>query len=125
MWYVTPNSHKTVFFFIDGDAWRSPESFEEHDVGLRVAAQIQGTLNQSQDRDKGWTAEMAISKAKLTEMGVPFDPEHPWTILVGRYNYSRYLADRELSMCPALPSTNYHLTNQYAPLLLDAAEPIP
>lgn len=116
--YVTPRSHKTVFFFRTDDAFKSSDSFKTHDVDLHVAAQVQGTLNHSHDRDTGWTGEMAISKEKLSDIGVSLDIDQPWTIFVGRYNHGRSLAGQELSMYPALSATNYHLTDEYAPLLL-------
>jgi hypothetical protein len=36
---------------------------------------------------------------------------------VSRYNYSRYLPAKELTMCPVLPQTNYHLRQSYARLV--------
>ncbi len=41
-----------------------------------------------------------------------------WRILIGRYNYSRYLLDKELSMTPQFSKTDYHLLDEYAILEL-------
>jgi len=119
---VTPQSHKTVFFFPGRGRLGLPSGFADSDdklAGLDVAAKTQGTCNQWRDRDTGWTGEMRISKAMLSEVGVPFDADQPWTVFLGRYNYSRYLEEAELSMSPALSKTSYHLIREYAPLVLD------
>ena len=116
--YLTPRGYKTVFFYPSRCHLGLPSSFEAHDVGLRVAADVQGSTGDWHDRDTGWAGEMAIAKAKLSAMGVPVTPDQPWTILIGRYNYSRYLHNVEHSMCPSLSTTNFHLVDEYAPLIL-------
>jgi hypothetical protein len=113
--YVTPRGHKTVFFFPDRQRARQGGDFETRDVGLTVAAKGQAALNES----SGWTGEMAISKAKLSTLGMPLSADEPWTILVSRYNYTGCLESPELSMCPPLSRTNFHLTEEYATLVLD------
>lgn len=121
--YVTPNSKRTAFFF-PGSGWLGlPSCFQPHLPGLRVGAQVQGTLNHWRDRDEAWTAEIAVPLAELAEQGIPLSPEHPWRVFVGRYNYSRYLDEAELSMCPPLSTTNYHLNKEYAQLVLVPAKP--
>jgi hypothetical protein len=66
--------------------------------------------------DKGWRAEMAMPLKDLRAYGAEFTPGANWKILVGRYNYSRYLDAIELSMTPQLSKTNYHLYEEYADL---------
>lgn len=121
--YVTPLSHKTIFFYPSRGRLGLPSSFDppEADKGLRVAAQVQGTCNDWRDRDITWTGEMAISKAKLSAMGVPLNSEESWTIFIGRYNYSRYLDARQLTMYPRLRKTDYHQYDEYASLVFDPA----
>ncbi|MCC6683168.1 MAG: carbohydrate-binding family 9-like protein [Phycisphaeraceae bacterium] len=118
--YVTPNGRRTAFFFPGRGRLGLPSCFM-YKSDLRVAAHVQGTLNDWHDRDEGWSAEMAIPLAELAAMGVPLTADHPWRVFVGRYNYSRYLGRVELSMSPQLPVTDYHTFESYASLILHNA----
>lgn len=113
--YATPAGKKTSFFFPGRGRLGVPSGFT-YTCGLTVAAQCDGTLNNWEDRDREWTAEMAMPIKDLTSHGERFEPGARWRILVARYNYSRYLPNKELSMTPALSRTNYHLTEEYAVL---------
>ena len=86
--------------------------------GLRVAAQCKGTLNNSEDKDNYWTAEMAMPIVDLATPDQQFQPESKWRILVARYNYSRYLPATEFSMVPQISKTDYHLYEEYGVLEL-------
>lgn len=118
--YATPRGNKTTFFFPSKGLLGLPSCFEYQfkKDQLQVAAQINGTLNDYSDRDTNWTAEFVIPISELTSRGEKFGPGTEWTIFVGRYNYSYYLKAAELSMAPALPATSYHLTDNYAKLVL-------
>ncbi len=115
--YATPKGKKTSFWF-PGRGRLGLESCYKYDCGLRVAARVDGTLNDWQDKDKGWTVEMAMPIADLTARGETFRPGSKWSILVARYNYSRYLPWVENSATSALSRTNYHLLEEYRPLKL-------
>lgn len=112
--YATPRNKKTSFWL--------PErgNLTVGNCGLRVAAQCKGTLNNSKDRDRYWTAEMAIPIKNLIIADQQLAPGSKWRILVARYNYSRYLSAPELSMVPQISKTNYHLHEEYA--VLDLAK---
>lgn len=111
--YATPAGKKTSFFFPGRGRLGLPSCFK-YSCGLTVAAHCDGTLNRWEDRDREWTAEMAMPIEDLTSRGETFAPGARWRVLASRYNYSRYLPNKELSMAPALPQTNYHLTENYA-----------
>ncbi len=117
--YVTPRGKKTSYWFPGRGRFGLPSNFK-YDCGLRVAAQTDGTVNDWQDRDTGWTAEMAMPIKDLTLGGQLFEPGADWRILVARYNYSRYRVERgpELTMSPAMSATNFHLLEDYARLRL-------
>ncbi len=115
--YVTPAGRKTTLWFA-GRGRLGLKSSEQNPGGLMVAAQVQGTLNQWEDRDQSWTGEMAVPVKDLTARGETFAPGSAWTILVSRYNYGRYLSWKELSMTPQLSKTSYHLLEEYAVLNL-------
>lgn len=116
--YATPASRKSSFFWPSRGYLGLPDCLEKYSCGLKVAAQCNGTMNNWQDKDTGWTAEMAMPIKDLEAYGYKFGPDQEWTILVGRYNYSRYLDPKELSMTPQLSKTSYHLYEEYAELKL-------
>ncbi len=118
--YATPRGKKTTFWFPGRGRLGLPSGFERYQCGLQVAALCEGTLNEWQDEDTGWTAEMAMPIRDLTARGETFGPEGQWRILVARYNYSRYLPYQgaELSSVPQLPVANFHSLEDYAWLKL-------
>ena len=115
--YVTPAGKYTSFFFPGPGRLRLPSTFENHAV-LDVAACVQGTLNDWSDRDRGWTAEMAVPVAALTQRGEAWGPGTSWRVLVGRYNYSAHLPAVEISCLPKLSRTSFHLRDEYGVLEL-------
>lgn len=78
--------------------------------GLRRAIQLRGTLNDSSDRDSGWTMEAAIPFAALPALeGHAPRPGAAWRFHLARYDYSRYLPEGvELSSCAPLSRVNFH-----------------
>jgi hypothetical protein len=113
--YATPRGKKTSFWF-PGRGRLGLDSGWNYQCGLRVAAKCEGTLNDWRDKDSHWTAEMAMPIKDLTARGEKFSPGSKWRILVSRYNYSRYLPNKELTMSPQLPKGNFHLYEEYAVL---------
>ena len=116
--HVTPLNKKTTFFFPSMSYLGLPSCFENYRMDIVVAAVNVGQVNNWHDRDKLWTAEMAVPIKELEALGAKFGPGQSWRILIGRYNYSRYLQDRELSMTPQLSSLDFHLLDEYAHLNL-------
>lgn len=120
--YVSPKGHQTVFYFPGKGRLGLPSHFESRSI-LKVGAVVNGTLNNWQDTDKGWTGEMAVPISELREKsGGDFRPGgQPWRIFVGRYNYSVYRtlgSGPELSSAPQLPVANWHDLANYAHLKL-------
>jgi len=116
--YVTPRGNKSSYWFPGRGRVSLDSAFNPYECGLKVAATYDGTLNNWQDVDKGWTAEMAMPISELTKRGESFGPRATWRILVGRYNHSRYLYLKELSATPKLSITNFHTLKEYAILRL-------
>jgi hypothetical protein len=88
---------------------------------IEAVAKVHGTLNNDRDRDERWMAEVAIPWGKLDRLGEKRDVKVSWTILLARYNYTRYRTQAtgpELSSWPVLSQASYHLVEQYAPLKL-------
>ena len=88
--YATPKGRKSAYWFPGGGRVGLP-SAGHYSCGLEVASQVDGSLNDWRDRDVGWTVEMAMPLADLKARGEKLDTESPWRVLVGRYNYTRYL----------------------------------
>jgi hypothetical protein len=115
--YALPNGHQTTFLW-PAPGQRPRDALQKINR-LIVAAHVNGTLNDDQDHDQGWTAQMAVPWDMLKFHDQQFGPQTGWHVLVGRYNYSAYLLDSpEYSSAPAISKTSYHLTEEYAPLVL-------
>ncbi|MFA6567937.1 MAG: carbohydrate-binding family 9-like protein [Victivallales bacterium] len=117
--YGTPNSKKSWFFFPSRGRTMFPACASYLPEDLKVAATVDGTLDNWKDKDKGWAVEIAIPVRELTAYGAKFDNSANWTILLARYNYSAYLQKTELSAHPQLSNTNFHLYEEYARLRLE------
>ena len=115
--YATPAGNKTSFFMV-GRGRRGLESNFQYDCGLTVAARCSGTLNNWKDRDTGWSAEMAMPIEDLKVHGDAFGPDAEWMIFFNRYNFSRYLSNKEQSMYPPLRNHDNHLYEDFSPLKL-------
>jgi hypothetical protein len=116
--YATPAGKKTAFF-IPGRGALMSVILPLEPIKIKVAAKTQGTLNNWKDKDKGWTAVMAIPRKGLEKYGAKFGPGTKWRIFLARYNYSRYLPVKELASVPKQAETpNYHLTEEYGKLEL-------
>lgn len=118
--YVTPRGHKSAFFFPGRGLLGLPSGYPEKPVlkGMIAAASFKGSLNNSWDKDKKWTAEIAIPLSELAMAGEKLDQNTPWLIFFGRYNYGRYLATFETSSFPRQKTVNYHEQYHYARLRL-------
>ena len=119
--HVTPRGNQTSYFFPSSGRRLPGCKLSVH--RLTVGARIDGTLNDAWDRDRGWTAEMAIPRAMLTEHGNRFGPGSRWRLLVGRYNFSITLDNTELSSMPEISQVNFHLTREYATLRFTPTDP--
>jgi hypothetical protein len=117
--YVTPNGMKTNFFIPGRGRLPIPSNFADAGTKLRVAAKNDGSINQWRDKDVGWTAELAfpLSELSVTEDKPDLDQ---LTILIARYNYSRYLEKAELSSWPKLKLTDFHKYEEYGKLRLSS-----
>ena len=109
--YATPFGNKSTLFFSEERAGLKLEKdfLQGHSFhGLEVC---------SEKSSKGWKTQMWIPVEQLTALGAEWGAEANWRIFCGRYNYnSEDLKDLELSMAPAISTTNYHLTEEYAVL---------
>jgi hypothetical protein len=117
--YGTPNNKKTWYAFPSRGRIVFPACGNYKPENFKVAATVDGTLNNWKDKDKSWTIEIAIPIKELTVYGAKFDNSAEWTILLARYNYSVYLQKQELSAYPQLSNVNWHIYEEYAKLRLE------
>jgi hypothetical protein len=117
--YATPLNKKTTFFFPSKGYLGLQSCFENYIFDLKVASKVYGTVNNYNDKDEKWTAEMAVPIKELERFGDKFQTDSNWRILIGRYNYSLDLIPKELTMYPSLSVTNFHTLNEYAVLKLE------
>jgi hypothetical protein len=111
--YATPKGKKSAFF-IPGRGCLMSVILGLDPINNKVGAQVQGTVNNWKDKDRSWTAEMAIPRKDLEKHGAKFGPGNKWRIFLARYNYSRYLPVKELSSIPKQKQTpNFHLLEEY------------
>jgi len=122
-WYwelqVTPHSRMSSFWYPGRGRVGLPSNFQ-YTSGLRVAAKVDGTMNNWRDKDRKWTAELAMPLRDLTAHGETFGPDSLWRIHVARYNYSRYRDDRgpERTTMPRLLTTYGYSLEPYVRLRL-------
>jgi lysophospholipase L1-like esterase len=78
--------------------------------GLEIAVATDGTVNDNSDTDEGWTLEVAIPFASLSDAGVePPSEGDEWAFHLARYDYAANLPDGvELSSSAPLTRVNFH-----------------
>jgi len=118
--YATPTNVMSSFFFSGPGAAICRLEPDQLMTGMRTASTVYGTVNVWQDRDQTWQLEMAIPVAELTRYGAAFGPGQHWRILVGRYNFTRYLGKTELSGITEFKDDNrsFHYLPSYGYLKL-------
>lgn len=115
--YCTPNELKSVLFYPSRGRMFLPSTLDQNPDQIRVKTKINGTLNDWTKRDTGWDMIMLIPLAMLCKYGKPFESGQ-WTFMAGRQNYSYSLPMKEESCFPALATSDFHNTEDYASLLL-------
>lgn len=129
MWYwefhVTPKGRVSTYWWPGrGQVGLTGIQLHVKPRFIRAAATVQGTVNNSNDRDQGWTSEVSIPFAKLDRSGPLKDSRSRWTALFSRYDYSRYRmkgTGPELSSSSPLSEPNYHLVEEYPKISLRQA----
>ncbi len=117
-WYweiwLTPHGKKTSLFW--PEPRKSASGAEQYlKLKMNYAAKIDGTLNDSTDKDRRWQCEVDIPFAELNQSG-KLHANGDWTILIARQNYTGVVEKehRELSSYPGLSTCNFHAHRDYA-----------
>ncbi len=95
------------------------------DSQLRVAVSVDGTLNNPEDDDRGWSLELALPLADLHHAGnsVP-QPGEVWKAAVCRYDYDgRWEQPLNTATAPVTESGGFHSYEVYGPLQFKGPPP--
>ncbi len=126
--YATPAGGRTTFYYPGRGRFGLASNLSDT-AGLRTAITVDGTLNDWTDRDRGWTAELAVPLARLFQHTDAHTPEGDagagtdWRVALGRYNFSRYLSLVELTAYPRFRRPLLHRYEQWAHLQITPALP--
>ncbi len=85
------------------DTYRSPRPWGRlaYDSGMTVAVDVRGTLNQRNDRDRGWSVEMRLPFERLgPALNLPPLDGDEWSINMYRLERSRYSANEDHAWSP-------------------------
>ncbi len=115
---VTSNSMSNCFLMPGGGA---PLPICSEKFNYKYEVKVDGTLNDSKDIDKSWSAKVTVPLSELRRKGLLFTESENWTILVYRNNYGRYLAGREHSCFPQT-LRNVYETARFAKLVFPKAK---
>lgn len=111
--HVTPRGATRDYFWARRGAG-ADDRWMAYNAEMQAAVTLDGTLNHWEDRDRGWTVEVAIPWSAFERMGGRPQPKDRWAFLVSRYDYSVHLErGLELSACTPLPQVNFHLFESY------------
>lgn len=78
--------------------------------GLRTAVAVQGTLNDSSDRDTGWTVEIAIpwrAFGEAARMPLPPRPGQTWRVNFSRVEWEHEVVDGKYRRVPGKREDNW------------------
>lgn len=116
--YGTPNQLRTTFFYPSRSYVFVPQS-ADHVPEFEVKTSIDGTMNDWLTTDKGWKIEFKFPIASFEKYGAKFAPDHRWTFLIARQNYSRRLPLKENSTVPPIEKSDFHIIEQYGMLAIE------
>jgi hypothetical protein len=86
-------------------------------LGMESAVKLRGTLNNWEDRDKGWSVEGRIPWTAFNATGGRPKPGDRWRFALCRYDYSVTLDQPELSSTAPLTKPDFHRYEDYGELI--------
>src|SRR5438477_613135 len=112
------NAANTKFdmFLPSRGAGAIPRFKNERKFHVDSAVVVDGTLNQWEDRDTGWSVEGRIPWRDLAPTGGRPEINEVWTFALCRYDYSADLENPALSSSAPLAQRDFHHYEDYAPL---------
>src|SRR5262249_1608704 len=124
--YLKPAADKSGYYEFRADAagtlrpmfypQRGDKRFEKDDrFRAEIKVRLDGTLNQSKDRDRGWTVEGRIPWRDLSRTGGRPEPGETWTFAIIRVDAATG-HPAELSASVPLSKPDAHRHEEYATL---------
>lgn len=112
IWLTPHGKHTSVYW----PKWKELATGQEqyYKLNMDYAAKIDGSLNDSNDTDNGWSCELDIPFDEFTRSG-KLNPQGKWLILLARQNYNGQvdIEHRELSSFPRLSKKDFHTHQEY------------
>lgn len=102
---------------------RAPDQLKRGTFHVEARVQLRGTLNDSSDRDSGWTVEARIPWSDLNATGGRPAPGETWRVNLTRVDGAS--PKSELSSVAPLTQPSFHRTNEYAALQFVGPDPLP
>lgn len=90
-----------------------------HEFGIVSAVRLRGTLDEWSDRDEGWSVEMRIPWEGFRHTGGRPAAGDEWRFALCRYDFDVAREQPELSTSAPLSKCNFHLHEDYAPLVFE------
>jgi hypothetical protein len=86
-------------------------------LGMESAVKLNGTLNNWDDQDTGWTVEGRIPWKGFAAAGGRPKPGDRWRFALCRYDYSAAFEQPDLSSCAPLTQPSFHRYEDYGELV--------
>src|ERR1043165_4782036 len=83
---------------------------------LETAVLVRGSLNDSKDKDRGWSVEGKIPWRDFLQTGGRPDVDEIWWLALCRYDYTTGLKEPELSSSAPLQKPDFHRYEDYTPI---------
>ncbi len=102
----------------------NPQGFDFEN--LRHALELRGTLNDTTERDEGWSLEVAIPFSDIVELdGNPPQPGDRWKFHMSRYDYDdkKFEDGVELTSTAALTRVNFHYHADWQEIVFVGPDP--
>ncbi len=81
------NARAVLYDYLSADTGGTRVFFKRFNLeGVRLATNIDGTLNMSGDRDRGWSLEVSIPWVNFQEVAKPPRPGDAWTFNMSRWD---------------------------------------
>jgi glucose/arabinose dehydrogenase/mono/diheme cytochrome c family protein len=110
-------------FFPDAESRKDRGQLRRGEFHVEAKVIIHGTLNDSSDRDRGWSVEGRIPWSDFNVAGGRPAPGETWTVNLCRINGRGRAA--ELSTAAPLAQPSFHRTAEYVPLRFAGPEAPP